>query len=283
MRRIGTEADALGECPTWDDRSARLLRIDVTGRRLLSCDEDGGEAKAVGLPEIPGSVALRQDSGLLIAYRRRLALRDHAGNETEISLPPEWDSGRERFNDGACDAQGRFWVGTMDRRLQDTVGALYRVDPDLTVHRIDGGFGLSNGIAWSPDGGTMYFCDSRPAMIHVYDFDPDTGLAGNRRVFVEFTAPMGMPDGCAVDAEGFLWVAAPDVGQLMRFDRDGRLERVIGTPAAKPTSVVFGGSDLRTLFVTSMVPHNGPAGPADGGVFALQAPVRGVPKGRFAG
>jgi L-arabinonolactonase len=282
MRRIGCDADELGECPTWDDRSGRLLRIDVTGRRLTSCDPEGAGAETIDLPEIPGSIALREDGGLLVAYRRRLAVRDHAGTETDIALPESWDRARERFNDGACDPGGRFWVGTMDRQLQDTVGALYRVDPDLTVHRIDAGFGLSNGIAWSPDGSTMYFCDSRPAVIYAYDFDVATGQAENRRVLVEFTPAMGMPDGCATDAGGYLWVAAPDAGQLMRFDAAGRLERKVDTQAAKPTSVAFGGSDLRTLFVTSMVPRDGAAGPADGGLFAMQAPAGGVPKGRFA-
>jgi L-arabinonolactonase len=221
MHRIEARADELGECPTWDELSGRLLHIDVIGRRLLSCEPDGGQAEEVSLAEIPGSFALRRNGGLLMAYRRGLALRDPAGNETSIELPSQWDGSRERFNDGSCDALGRFWVGTMDRCLQETVGALYRLDCDLTVHRTASGFGISNGIAWSPDNRTMYHCDSRPPVIYAYEFDLDAGVARNRRILVDFTSPMGMPDGCATDVEGFIWVAAPGTGQVMRFDPEG--------------------------------------------------------------
>lgn len=282
MRRIETRADQLGECPTWDERSGRLLRIDAIGRRLLSCESDGGQPEVVDLAEIPGSFALRRNGGLLMAYRRGLALRDLAGSETRIDLPAECDGSRERFNDGSCDAHGRFWVGTMDRRLRDTVGALYRVDADLTVHRIASGFGLSNGIAWSPDNRTMYHCDSRPPIIYAYEFDLDAGVAQNRQVLVNFTSAMGMPDGCATDTEGFVWVAAPGAGQVMRFDPDGKLERNVRTTAAMPTSVTFGGADMRTLFITSMQPLEAPPGDADGAVFAWEAPVAGMPGRRFA-
>jgi len=282
MRRIEARTDELGECPTWDERSGRLLRIDVIGRRLLSCGCDGGQPKEVSLAENPGSFALRRDGGLLMAYRRGLALRDLAGNETRLELPGEWDGSRERFNDGSCDAYGRFWVGTMDRRLQDTVGALYRVDSDLTVHRIASGFGISNGIAWSPDNRTMYQCDSRPPVIYAYEFDLDAGVAQNRRALVDFTSPMGMPDGCATDAEGFIWVAAPGTSQVMRFDPEGKFERSVRTATAMPTSVTFGGAGLRTLFITSMRPLEAPPSEADGAVFAWEAPVAGMPGRCFA-
>lgn len=281
LERVGESTDKLGECPTWDDTGARLLRIDVVGRQLVACDADGGRVEAAALPGIPGSFAMRSGGGLLVAYRARLAMRDPGGTETPVPLPPGWDGERERFNDGACDARGRFWVGTMDRHFRDPVGALYRVDPDLSVRRVLAGLGMSNGIAWSPDGTIMYHCDSRPGVIHSYEFDLETGLPGAHRVLVAPTPAIGMPDGCAVDLDGFLWVAAPDVGQVIRFDPAGQVERRVATPASRPTSVVFGGADLRTLFITSMQPMHGPVGEADGGLFAFRAPVPGVPKRRF--
>lgn len=281
MRCVDVRSDELGECPTWDERSGRLLRIDVTGRKLRSCGFEGEDPEEVGLSEYPGSFALRGNGGLLMAYRRRLALRDLAGAEISIAMPSEWDGGRERFNDGSCDASGRYWVGTMDRHLRDAVGALYRVDQDLTVYRISSGFGLSNGITWSPDRKTMYHCDSRPPVIYAYDFDLDAGAATNRRIFIEFAPHMGLPDGCAMDVEGFLWVAAPHTGQIMRFDPSGRLERTVKTIAAQPTSVTFGGADLRTLFVTSMRPHGTDINESDGAVFAFQAPAAGMQSHRF--
>lgn len=170
----------------------------------------------------------------------------------------------------------------MDRRLRDTVGALYRVDSDLTVHRIASGFGISNGIAWSPDNRTMYHCDSRPPVIYAYEFDLEAGVARNRRILVDFIPAMGMPDGCATDTEGFIWVAAPGASQVMRFDPDGKLERSVRTTAVMPTSVTFGGAGLRTLFITSMRPDEAPPSEADGAVFAWEAPVAGMPGHRFA-
>jgi sugar lactone lactonase YvrE len=219
---------------------------------------------------------------MIIAYRPRLALRDADGRETPIAPPPDWDAERERFNDGACDVRGRFWVGTMDRRFKEPVGALYCIDADLKIRRMQGGIGLSNGIAWTADSATMFHCDSRPGVIHAYDFDPDTGTLANRRVFMAPTPTIGLPDGCAVDTDGCLWFAAPETGQVIRLDPDGRVERRIPTPASKPTSVVFGGANLRTLFITSMQPLEGEPHETDGAVFALEAPTSGVPKRRFA-
>jgi L-arabinonolactonase len=140
----------------------------------------------------------------------------------------------------------------MDFNIRDAVGALYRVDPDLGVHRMDVGITLSNGIAWSPDDRTMYYCDSRPGRIYAYDYDLATGTIGNRRLFVDFKGRKGRPDGCTVDAEGGLWVAEISASQVVRFDPSGKEEFALRLPVSRPTSVMFGGSDLRTLFITSM-------------------------------
>jgi sugar lactone lactonase YvrE len=284
MQRIGEVADALGECPRWDAAAERIRWIDVTGAKLRSCDLDGGSSTTVELPEYVGSFALRANGGLLMAYRRRIALRDADGTEIAIEVPANvWDGTRERFNDGSCDAKGRFWVGTMDRRLSEAVGCLYRIDPDGQIHRMASGFGLSNGIAWSPDGRTMYQCDSRPPVIYAYDFDRETGAIGERRTFAEFPSEWGMPDGCATDVDGHLWVAAPDAGQIMRFDPAGARERAVATPASRPTSVAFAGSSLETLVVTSMRLHDAPSGPQDGSLYVFEAPAPGLPTHAFAG
>jgi L-arabinonolactonase len=280
MRCIVREPDGLGECPTWDDRAQRLLWIDVTGRRLSSCDSDGGDVRREALADIPGSFALRAGSGRLVAYRRRLALADANGTETPIALPTGWDGAQERFNDGACDAAGRFWVGTMHRRLTDPVGALYRIDADRISHRLDVGFGLSNGIAWSPDNRTLYHCDSVPPVIYTLDFDLASGAVANRRPFVTFGSGDGIPDGCAVDTDGFLWVAAPGAGAVLRFDPAGRLERRLATPISDPSSVAFGGDGYRTLFITSI---GKPGDGANGAVFGYEPGITGLPKHRFAG
>jgi L-arabinonolactonase len=294
------EPDQLGDCPTWDESAQRLVWIDIIGKRLSSCAPDGSALERRTLSEIPGSFAFREHGGLLLGFRRRLVLLDDAGAEIASWVPDAADMSRERFNDGACDARGRFWVGTMDRNLREPIGALYRIDPDRSAHRMDFGFGISNGLAWSPDFERLYQCDSSPPRIYVHDFDLDAGATSHRRLFAEFTDGMGTPDGCAVDVAGFLWVAAPGSGSILGFDPQGRLARTIATPVGFPSSVVFGGADLRTLFVTSLKPHErstvqasrqgvppaklgGSSHPADGSVFALECSVPGVPRGRFGG
>ncbi|MBX6372733.1 MAG: SMP-30/gluconolactonase/LRE family protein [Acetobacteraceae bacterium] len=192
-----------------------------------------------------------------------------------------------RFNDGCCDRLGRFWVGTMDRALREPVGALYRVDPDLSVHRVAGGVTLSNGIAWSPDDRVMYHCDTAAAVVRAYDFDLGAGAVANPRVLIRFGPGEGRPDGCAVDAEGCLWVAVVEAGLVARFDAAGRRVRELRLPVSRPTSLCFGGEGLRTLFVTSM--RHGMAEdelarePLAGGILALDAGVAGLPEARFAG
>ncbi len=284
MRCLVEEPDCLGECPTWDDRAGRLVWIDVVGKRMSSCGVDGDGLRRHTLPDTPGSFALRSGTGHVVAFRRRLALVDGEGREVAVALPPGWDGERERFNDGACDALGRFWFGTMHRRLTDPVGALYRLDTDLSAHRLDEGFGLSNGIAWSPDNRTMYHCDSVPPIIYVLDFDLQSGTVANRRPFARFAAGDGIPDGCATDTEGHLWVAVPGAGAVLRYDPTGRLERTVPIPVENPSSVAFGGADLCTLFVTTIGRTGLPGSTGgDGAVFAFETGVPGLPQHRFAG
>ena len=125
------------------------------------------------------------------------------------------------------------------------VGVLFRFDPDRSVHRMDEGFQLSNGMGWSPDNRTMYFIDSMPREIYAYDFDLASGAVGNRRDLVRIAEEHGLPDGMTVDAEGFLWVAQWSGGRVVRYDPDGKVERVMAMPVRRPTSVTFGGADSR--------------------------------------
>ena len=288
MRRVTHEQDELGECPTWDSRDGRFRWLDVTRKQVQSCAEDGGNRQVLKVDDYPGSFAMREAGGMLIAFRRRLSLRDVAGAELQGVTPSAVDFDKERFNDGKWDSRGRFWVGSMDRRLKDTVGGLFRVDADLSTHKMAEGYGISNGLAWSADDRLLYHCDSSPARIYVYDFDVERAEVANRRIFADFDAAKGRPDGCAADAEGFLWVAMPGSGRVCRFDPDGKVERSIETPTHYPSSVAFGGVGLKTLYVTSLVPHelppNDKADPtADGAVFATNVEVAGVPVARFGG
>ena len=279
----------LGECPLWDPDSQALFWIDVVGRRMFRRAAAAGAIESWALPRLPGSYALRHDGGMLMAWRNGIGLVDPAAGRFE-DLPPGPDGpdfALERFNDGACDRQGRFWTGTMARSLRDPVGHLYRVDPDHSVHRMAGGVILSNGIAWSPDDRTMYHCDSGARAVFAHGFDLAAGTLAPRGMFADFTGRPGRPDGCTVDAEGHLWVAAVEAGELLRFAPSGALVACVPLPVSRPTSLAFGDGDLRTLYVTSLrdgLDAAALAGEPDAGrVFALRPGVAGLPKPRFEG
>lgn len=277
----------LGEGPVWDAALGALHSIDAAGRMMHRNDASGAPTGSWALPRLPGSYAHRAGGGILMAWRNGLGLIDpEAGRFEDIPGLPI-DFARERFNDGACDRRGRFWAGTMDRGLREPVGALYRIDPDLTVHRMMEGITLSNGIAFSPDDRVMYHGDSRPGVVRAYDFDLETGRIANPRIHIDFTAGHGRPDGCTMDAEGCLWVAEVEAGRIVRFDPAGKRMREIAMPVAKPTSVMFGGAGLATLFVTSMryglTEEALAAQPLAGRIFALEPGVAGLPEPRFVG
>jgi len=277
----------LGEGPVWDSQTLRLYTLDCIDKKLF-CHETAGAIREIwNLPRSPGSLAIRRNGGMLMAFRRGLALFEPATSTLEDIPTPQIDFKTALFNDGACDRKGRFWIGTFDPKIEAPVGALYRVDRDLTVRRMDTGFTLSNGIAWSPDDRTLYFCDSHPGRIWAYDFDLVTGAVENRRLLVDFEGRKGSPDGCTVDAEGGLWVAAVDAAQILRFDPAGKEVSRLALPVSRPTSVMFGGSDQRTLFITSMKlglsPEELARQPLAGSVFAADVGVAGLPEPRFTG
>jgi len=192
-----------------------------------------------------------------------------------------------RFNDGRCDRQGRFWSGTMVMDMAAAIpdGVLYRFDANgvLSAPVVDALI-TQNGLAWSPDGTTMYLSDSHPLrrLIWAFDYDAETGEPRNRRVFADLNHHAGRPDGAAVDADGCYWICANDAGLLLRFTPQGKLDRQIAVPAVKPAMCAFGGRDLDTLFVTSIRPGTG-ATEHDGHVFAVRPGVSGLPEPEFAG
>lgn len=283
---LGEHRDELGEGPVWCVRTRTLTWIDNLGRAIRRMAEGSTQVRSWPLVKMPGSLALREGGGALIAMRNGLVAFDFdSGAQTELDPGVDWTV--ERFNDGKVDRRGRFWIGSMHRAMTDPVGALYRVDADLRTTRVQPGVVLGNGIAWSPDDRTMYHCDSRPGVVFAYDFDADAGRVSNRRVFLDYTGLPHGPDGCTVDAEGFLWVTEVRAGRIARYSPKGELERTVVTPMMRPTSVCFGGADLGTLYVTSMrmgvSPEELARNPTYGAVCAARPGVRGLPEPYFAG
>ena len=276
----------LGESPVWDPRESALYWIDGRGRTVNRYDPRTGENRAVRVHEQVHAIALTRTRRLLAVFEASLSFLDFdtGALETVAALIAGID---DNLNDGACDRRGRFWVGSKARDWTSPIGALFRIDADLSVHRMDAGFQLSNGMGWSPDDRTMYFIDSMPREIYAYDFDAATGAVANRRVLVRIAEEHGLPDGMTVDAEGFLWVAQWSGSRVVRYDPEGRIERVIAMPVRRPTSCTFGGPDLTTLYVTSgtmrMSAEELAQEPRAGHLFALETPTRGLPEPRFAG
>lgn len=279
----------IGEGPVWDVQEQRLYWIDVVGCRVFSCTADGGEVRSWDMPDPIGSMALRRSGGAVVALATGFHFLDFNTGDTQLIVNPEAARPNNRLNDGKVDARGRFLVGSMDTQHGSANAALFRLDPDLSVHRLDGGFAISNGPCWSPDGTTFYFSDTFSGEIWAYDYDLETGTIANRRTFTkEGITPAIATDGSTVDAEGFLWNAQVYEGKLCRYAPDGRLDRVIEMPVKKVTSVMFGGPNLDTLFVTSMTKPPLPIFPGDnvmrGSLFAIRGlGVKGLPEHRFGG
>ena len=278
----------LGEGPLWDVEEQRLYWVDSFDGRVFRCTEDGRELRSWDVPQKIGSMCLRKNGGAVVSLQRGFHFLDFKTGEVELIHDPEPQHTQNRLNDGKVDRSGRFFAGSMDCSEDQPNAALYRLDPDLTVHQVDTKIVCSNEPCWSPDNQKFYFADTWSGEIRVYDYDPKTGNVSNRRSFASFKGRDGAPDGATVDAEGYVWSALVYGGKLLRFAPDGSLDREIDVPVKKVTSVMFGGANLDILFVTSMAKRPLPRFPGDGvlrgSLFAIyDLGVQGLPETRFAG
>lgn len=279
-----------GESPVWSVAESALYWVDIPGRALHRWSAAGhtqwasDEMPACIAPraDLPGAWIAGMESGLFSIVPQddgRLAATRLA--EVAHALPGM------RFNDGRCDRQGRFWTGTMlmDMAAGARVGRVYRYDkgspaPSLQLDDLI----VPNGLAFSPDGRTMYLSDSHPSVqtIWAFDYDTATGTPSRRRVFVDMNPLPGRPDGAAVDADGCYWICGNDAGKVHRFTPEGRLDRSLDVPVKKPAMCAFGGPKLDTLFVTSIRPGGDLSDqPLAGGVFALRPGYQGIAEPAF--
>lgn len=279
----------LGEGPLWDVDEQRLYFIDSFGCNVFRCTAEGGEVRAWDVPAKIGSMALRKQGGAVLSLATGFHFLDFRSGETQLIVDPEPDKPNNRINDGKVDKRGRFVAGSMDTMEEGPNGALYRLDPDLKLTKLDDGIIVSNGPCWSPDGRIFYFADSWSGEIWAYDYDLDTGNVSNRRTFTRIdTSNGGAADGATVDEEGYVWSALVYDAKLVRYAPDGSVDRIVEMPVKKVTSCMFGGPNLDILYVTSMAKPPLPRFPSDGvqrgSLFAIHGlGVRGVPEPRFAG
>ncbi len=280
----------LGEGPLWDAEQERLYWIDSMDGRVFRSTADGREIRSWLVPATIGSMALIKDgSAAVTALATGLHLLDFVTGDVSFVTDPEKGLPKNRLNDGKVDRRGRFLFGSMDTMEDDRSGRLYRLDPDYTISVLDENLKVSNGPCWSPDDSTFYFSDTWSGGIWAYDYDIATGGVSNRRTFgTTATSPVGGFDGSTVDSEGGVWNALVYDGKVVRFNPDGSVDRLIDMPVKKVTSVMFGGTNLDTLYVTSMAKPPLPRFPGDpvsaGSLFAITGlGVTGIPEPRFGG
>jgi sugar lactone lactonase YvrE len=244
----------LSEGPRWDGERDELLWVDIIRQRLhrarVGADGQLEEAAPIQSDRFVGAAAPAAGGGYVLAAGPGFLFADESGAVQELAQP-EAGHDHVRMNDGACDPQGRFWAGTMAHDESPGAGALYRLELDGTCTTVLTGLTISNGIGWSPDGGTMYLSDSGSRRIDAFDFDAQTGGLSRRRTIVQITEPGVAPDGLTVDDAGALWVAMWGGGELRRYDPGGSLLVTVPVPADRPTSCAFGGPDRTTLFFTT--------------------------------
>jgi len=277
----------LGEGPVWDGDAGRLYFVDILARRVHCSDGRGGETRMLQVDRMVSAAAPTAVGDLVLAVEDGFARLDpRTGCVRDITTIEHRHAGM-RMNDGKCDPAGRFWAGTMALDERPDVGCLYRLDPDGRVHTMLQEVSISNGLDWSADGRVMYFIDSPTRAIDAFDFDAATGAIARRRTVVRIAGDDGFPDGMTLDAEGHLWVALWGGGAVHRYAPDGTLEAIVSVPTRYVTSCAFGGSDLRTLYITSasvkLSAGERAADPSAGGVFIARPGVAGRLPHRFKG
>ncbi len=240
----------LGECPVWQASDQKLFWVDVYNHRVHQFDPATGKDCCFDTGDVVSAIALAGTDRLLIALSDRLAWLHLPAGEVEIIhrfvFPHPVGT---RLNDGKCDAQGRFWIGSCSD--QPGQAALYRYDPDGSLHSMETGLTIANGLAWSPDGSTFYLTDSAQHKIFAYDYLADTGTIVNRRTLIDLSAEAVEPDGLTIDIDGNLWSALWDGWCVACFAASGEEITSIQLPIPRPTSVTFGGPDLTDLYITS--------------------------------
>lgn len=281
----------LGESPLWHPDEQVLYWCDIPGRALNRWDPVTGRHQTWGFEAEPSCCVPLLGGGLLLAMRDGIWRFDVASGQRRCVAEPPYDPATQRFNDGKVDACGRFWIGTIDDRRRPDA-ALYRLDQGR-VQRMADGITVSNGLAFSPDGCTMYWADTKAHAVYAFDVDVDVGGLSRRRVFRQFDSradgqPLqtygGRPDGAAVDAEGAYWVAMFEGQRLLRLAPDGSILAELRLPVRCPTMPCFGGADLKTLYITTAREHRPTdelaAQPLAGCVLQLRVAVAGLPAHR---
>jgi len=286
ITRLELPRCSVGEGPVWDEAEQALYYIDILEKRVFRWDPATDDHQSWNLPDIVGSMALRERGGAVVALGTGVHTLDFATGAVEpLALldPPDPEV---QLADGKVDRAGRFVFGTSHRTMKEPRGGLYSLGPGGALVQLDGDVFLGNGPCWSPDSRTFYHADSLRHLIYAYDYDLGAGAATNRRVFFD-SSPWGpIPDGATVDAHGNVWTAICEGGVVLCLSPAGEVLREIAFPTRIPASVMFFGPELDRLFVPSIDPTflGREAAPDDGCCFVIDGlGVRGLPEPRYRG
>jgi sugar lactone lactonase YvrE len=291
----------LGESPFWHPHEQRLYWVDIPGKKLLRANAALGTVDSWDMPSEPGCIAPAKSGGLVIALRHGVFRARQWGGALEPIVTLDYDTTTVRANDGKCDALGRFWVGTIDEPKAARAAKLYSIDcrdgraPQVTCQAENAL--TANGLAWSPDGSTLYWADTPNHIVHAWDYEVHGNTLAAHRTHLRLgskpagwtfdnTAYQGRPDGAAVDVHGNYYAAMFEGRLVCKFAPDGTLLKEIPTPAQCPTMPCFGGEDLKTLYITT-ARHGRSAAelavfPQSGCVFSMQMDTAGLPVNFFA-
>jgi sugar lactone lactonase YvrE len=284
--QVAKACNVIGEGPRWNAAEQRLYWVDFIEKQNIHSWHPATQELRTYPTEAPvTALGFRRSGDLIVATGGQIATYSLASQKLS-SFTSLDDRPGMRLNDGAVDADGRFWVGSMHSEKQDEPhGSLYRFDVDGSVHKMDSEITVSNGLGWSPDRRTFYFIDTFRRVIYAYDFSAAAGTIGNRRVFARTVESDGYPDGLAVDAEGHVLVAFWGGWKVVRYDPDGKQEREIRFPVANPTACAFGGRDLDELYVTTarlaLTPDELANQPLAGDLFRVRLGIQGQEEALF--
>ena len=277
---------SVGEGPVWDVAEQAMYYIDILERKVLRWHPESGAQAEWAVPDMIGSMALREGGGAIVALPSGIhALDLDSGAVTPLALMDSPDD-RIQLADGKVDRAGRFIFGTSHRKAAEPLGGLYSLGADGRLATLDSGLILGNGPCWSPDNATLYHADSMAHVIYAYDYDLATGAAGNRREFFNTSAYGPIPDGATVDANGDIWVAICEGGVVLCLSPQGAVKRVIEMPTKLPASCMFFGPKLDRLFVPSIDPSFLGRAPeeGDGWNYVIDdLGVQGLPEPRYRG
>jgi sugar lactone lactonase YvrE len=277
----------LAESPVWCVRQQKLWFVDINAPALLRFDPTTRHLDSWAMPEAIGCIALMQE-GMVAALRSGIYRLDLQSGHREKLADAPYEQAEQRFNDGRCDRQGRFRLGTMFEPRTRPGGAFYRLEAGkLQRETLIGDLTISNALAWSPDGRVMYHADTPRQQVYAYDYDTATGTVSNRRLFLDLSRSDEKPDGATVDSAGNYWVALYGSSKVVQFSPQGERLQEIRLPVKAPTMPCFGGPDLKTLYITTARQKHTPeelrSMPLAGGIFSARVDIPGLPEPLFAG